>query len=72
MACSAGSSSARSVGAPDSPGSSLRKFAAIQLRAFEVVPYIPTGQWVPKTAYRKTVKGIIEAPPFLMWNVEKV
>jgi peptide/nickel transport system substrate-binding protein len=46
--------------------------AAIQLRAFEVVPYIPTGQWVPKTAYRKNVKGIIEAPPFLMWNVEKI
>jgi peptide/nickel transport system substrate-binding protein len=46
--------------------------AAIQLRAFEVVPYIPTGQWVPKTAYRKNVKGIIQAPPFLMWNVEKV
>jgi peptide/nickel transport system substrate-binding protein len=46
--------------------------AAIQLRAFEVVPYIPTGQWVPKTAYRKNVKGVIEAPPFLMWNVEKI
>ena len=44
---------------------------AIQERAFEVVPYIPTGQWTPKTAYRKNVKGIIEAPPFLMWNVEK-
>jgi peptide/nickel transport system substrate-binding protein len=45
---------------------------AIQLRAFEVVPYIPTGQWVPKTAFRKNLKGVITAPPFLMWNVEKV
>ena len=45
---------------------------AIQERAFEVVPYLPTGQWKPKTAYRKNLKGIIQAPAFLMWNVEKV
>jgi peptide/nickel transport system substrate-binding protein len=45
---------------------------AIQERAFEIVPYLPTGQWAPKTAYRKNVKGVIEAPAFLMWNVEKV
>ena len=46
--------------------------AAIDERAFEVVPYIPTGQWKPVTAYHKNLKGIIQAPPFLMWNVEKV
>jgi peptide/nickel transport system substrate-binding protein len=45
--------------------------AAIQERAFEVVPYIPTGQWKPVTAYHKNLKGIIQAPPYLMWNVEK-
>jgi len=45
--------------------------AAIQERAFEVVPYLPTGQWKPVTAYHKNVKGIIQAPPYLMWNVEK-
>jgi peptide/nickel transport system substrate-binding protein len=45
--------------------------AAIQQRAFEVVPYIPTGQWKPVTAYHKNLKGVIEAPAFLMWNVEK-
>jgi peptide/nickel transport system substrate-binding protein len=44
----------------------------IQERAFEVVPYIPTGQWISPTAFRKSVKGIITAPAFLMWNVEKV
>jgi len=46
--------------------------ATIQERAFEVVPYLPTGQWKPMTAYRKSVKGIIQAPAYLMWNVEKV
>jgi peptide/nickel transport system substrate-binding protein len=49
-----------------------KKLAAeIQLRAFEVVPYLPTGAWTQMTAYRKNVKGIIQAPAFLMWNVEK-
>ena len=43
----------------------------IQERAFEVVPYVPTGQFVTKTAYRKSVKGVISAPAIFMWNVEK-
>jgi peptide/nickel transport system substrate-binding protein len=45
--------------------------AAIQQRAFEVVPFIPTGQWKPVTAYRKNVSGVINAPALMMWNVEK-
>ena len=43
----------------------------MQQRAFETVPYIPTGQYAPKTAYRTNIKGRIAAPVFLMWNVEK-
>jgi peptide/nickel transport system substrate-binding protein len=46
--------------------------AAIQERAFEIVPYIPTGQWKPVTAFHKNVKGVVESPAYLMWNVEKV
>ena len=46
--------------------------AALQQRAFEVVPYIPTGAFIAKTAYRKNLKGYIAAPAFFMWNVEKV
>jgi peptide/nickel transport system substrate-binding protein len=45
--------------------------AAIQERAFEVVPYLPTGQWKPMTAYHKNLKGLLQAPAYLMWNVEK-
>ena len=44
---------------------------AIQERAFEVVPFIPTGMWDQQTAYRKNLKGVIQAPAYLMWNVEK-
>ncbi len=46
--------------------------AAIQERAFEVVPYVPTGMWDQQTAYHKSLKGVIQAPAYLMWNVEKV
>jgi peptide/nickel transport system substrate-binding protein len=45
--------------------------AKIQARAFEVVPYIPTGQVAFKTAYRKNLRGVIPAPVILMWNVAK-
>jgi peptide/nickel transport system substrate-binding protein len=46
--------------------------AKLQQRAFEVVPYIPTGQFVNKTAFRTNLKGVIQSPAlFLMWNVEK-
>ena len=57
----------------DSTDLELRQQIAsqIQQRAFEVVPYIPTGQTIPKTAFRANVKGRITAPAVLMWNIEK-
>jgi peptide/nickel transport system substrate-binding protein len=45
--------------------------AAIQRRAFEVLPYIPTGWFMQKTAYRKNLKGRVEGPAIFQWNVEK-
>jgi peptide/nickel transport system substrate-binding protein len=45
--------------------------AKIQERAFEVVPYVPTGQFYVKTAYRNNIKGHVSAPAIFMWNVEK-
>ena len=27
--------------------------------------------WDQQTAYRKNLKGVIQAPAYLMWNVEK-
>jgi peptide/nickel transport system substrate-binding protein len=45
--------------------------ARIQERAFEVVPYLPVGQYMPKTAYRSNIKGVLIAPAIFMWNVEK-
>ena len=35
------------------------------------IPYVPTGQFVIPTAYRKNLDGIIIAPVVFLWNVEK-
>ncbi len=44
---------------------------ALQLRAFETVPYVPTAQFIIPTAYRTNITGIIKSPVTFLWNVEK-
>jgi peptide/nickel transport system substrate-binding protein len=46
--------------------------SAIQERAFEVVPYIPTGQWKSMTAYRKNLAGLVLGPVIFQWGVDKI
>jgi peptide/nickel transport system substrate-binding protein len=46
--------------------------AATQERAFEVVPYIPTGQWKSMTAYRNNLKNPVLGPVIFQWGVEKI
>jgi peptide/nickel transport system substrate-binding protein len=49
-----------------------KKLAAdIQAEGFQSVPYIPTGQFVIPTAYRKNLDGVIVAPIVFLWNVDK-
>jgi peptide/nickel transport system substrate-binding protein len=44
----------------------------IQVEAYtNDIPYVPTGQFVVPTAYRKNLDGIIVAPVVFLWNVEK-
>ena len=43
----------------------------IQQRAFEFVPYIPTGQLVGRRAFRKNLAGVLDAPLPFLWNIEK-
>jgi peptide/nickel transport system substrate-binding protein len=51
---------------------SQQKMAAeVQKAAYAVVPYVPTGQFLIPTAYRKSLSGIIVAPVAFLWNVEK-
>jgi peptide/nickel transport system substrate-binding protein len=45
--------------------------AEVQKEAFRYVPYVPTGQFLIPTVYRKNLEGIIVAPVVFLWNVEK-
>ena len=51
--------------------SSKKAADAVQARAFDFVPYVPTAQFILPTAYRTSLTGVIIAPMTLMWNVEK-
>jgi peptide/nickel transport system substrate-binding protein len=44
---------------------------AIQRRAFETVPFIPLGQYLPPAAWRSSLKGLLKGPVPVFWNVEK-
>jgi peptide/nickel transport system substrate-binding protein len=41
----------------------------IQKLALDEVMYVPFGQWVSPTAFRKSVKGFLPFPAPLLWNV---
>lgn len=45
---------------------------AVQARAFETVPFVLCGQFQIRTAYRKSVTGIVEGGAAYMWNVRRV
>ncbi len=45
---------------------------AIQARAFETVPYIHCGQFQIRTAYRKSLTGLVEGGAAFMWNLRRV
>jgi peptide/nickel transport system substrate-binding protein len=45
--------------------------AQIEQRAFDFVPYIPTGQYQARSAYRKTLAGVLDASLPFLWNIEK-
>jgi len=41
----------------------------IQALAYDDVPYVPWGQWVLPSAYRKTVRGVLQFGAQLLWNI---
>src|SRR5438045_3287710 len=41
----------------------------IQRVAYDEVMYVPFGQWVLPTAYRKSVSGVLQFPAPLFWNL---
>ena len=54
------------------PAAQKKLVEEIQVEAYtKEIPYVPTGQFVVPTAYRKNISGIIIAPVVFLWNVEK-
>lgn len=45
--------------------------AQMQERAFETVPFIPLGQYHARSAYRRSLAGVVDAPIPVFWNIEK-
>ena len=45
--------------------------AEIQARAFEVVPFIPLGQYLPPAGYRSNLTGVLKGAVPVFWNVSK-
>jgi peptide/nickel transport system substrate-binding protein len=43
----------------------------IQARAFETVPFIPLGQYLPSAAWRTNLSGLLKGPVPVFWNVTK-
>ncbi len=60
----------RFIAASD-PAEGARIAAALQARAFESVPFVPLGQMIQPTAFRRNVQGIVNAPVPFFWGVSK-
>ena len=44
---------------------------ALQVRAYEVVPYVNFGQWYQPVAFRANLEGVLNSPVPFFWNIEK-
>jgi peptide/nickel transport system substrate-binding protein len=45
----------------------------LQQKFFEVVPYVPVGQFTRPLAYRKSLNGVLaNSWDLALWNIEKV
>jgi len=53
------------------PAERHRLDAEIQANAFDTVPFIPLGQYLPPAAYRKNLTGILKGAVPVFWNVGK-
>ncbi|WP_341895214.1 ABC transporter substrate-binding protein [Ferrovibrio terrae] len=44
---------------------------AVQKRLYDMVHYIPLGEYFQPSAVRKNVKGMVASPAYVLWNIEK-
>jgi len=43
----------------------------IQVRAFDQAPYVPLGTFQIRSAYRKSLVGVVEGTAPYFWNVRR-
>ena len=53
------------------PTERRRLDAEIQRSAFENVPFIPLGQYLPPAAWRNNLTGLLKGPVPVFWNISK-
>ena len=53
------------------PAEQRRLDAEIQMEAFDSVPFIPLGQYLPPAALRQSLTGLLPGPVPVFWNVAK-
>ena len=53
------------------PAARKRMDEAYQMRAFETVPFIPLGQYLPPAAWRKNLTGMLKGATPVFWNIAK-
>jgi peptide/nickel transport system substrate-binding protein len=54
------------------PAKQKRIAEAVQVRATQITPYVPLGQWYYLTAVRKNIDGLQIAPATVFWNMSKM
>jgi peptide/nickel transport system substrate-binding protein len=55
-----------------SPDEQKKLAAEIQARAYEQVAYIPLGQYVAPSVWRKSLSGVVDGPATpVFWNIDK-
>jgi peptide/nickel transport system substrate-binding protein len=53
------------------PAARKRLDEAYQMRAFETVPFIPLGQYLPPAAWRRNLTGMLKGATPVFWNIAK-
>jgi len=53
------------------PADRMKLATAIQVQAFQTLPYLPLGSIRAPCAFRKTVTGVFPAPVQVYWNIGK-
>jgi peptide/nickel transport system substrate-binding protein len=48
-----------------------RLSAEIQRESFAYVPYMPLGQYIPASAWRSNLQGLLRGPAPVFWNVRR-